>query len=286
MKLSLKNVSAGYDKSKMIIDNLSIEIEAGGIYGILGPNGAGKSTLLRVLSGTLPYSGTIHVTGGQAPCHTDVTGGQAPCHIDVRELRDISRLELSRLISVTQQFSSIYFSYSIYDTVLMGRFAHRGNSLRDIFYDSTPQDKEIVTDILKKMNLWDIRYTEISELSGGQLQRVLLARTFAQSTPVILLDEPTNHLDFKYQSELIDILREWSKASTTINDISYPNTVIAVFHDISYAAYLSDQLILMKDGNIIEKGPVQKLMNRDLLSKVYDTDIYSFYSKLSSIGII
>jgi iron complex transport system ATP-binding protein len=157
-----------------------------------------------------------------------------------------------------------------------------GSSIKDMLGGVSSKDKEAVNRYIEKMGLVDIRDKSISELSGGQLERVLLARTFAQETPIILLDEPTNHLDIRYQSELIDYMKEWSDGHTEVDGISYKNTIISVFHDIETAAYLSDEIMLMKDGNVIKKGPTMEALDKNLLEEVYETDVLGFLRKISS----
>ena len=111
------------------------------------------------------------------------------------------------------------------------------------------------------------------------MERVLLARTFAQTTPIILLDEPTNHLDIKYQSELTEYLKEWIKGTTEVDGVTFKNTIISVFHDIGLAAHLADEIVIMKDGNIIKKGPKDQVLNDKVLKEVYDVDVVSYLNK-------
>ena len=134
---------------------------------------------------------------------------------------------------------------------------------------------------IETTGLTELTDIQLSSLSGGQLQRVMLARTIAQETPVILLDEPTNHLDLKHHIELISYLRDWSKHSTEVAGKTYPNTVISVFHDIGTAAILAENILLLKDGSIIKKGPAEEVLTRNLLNDIYDTDVIKYYEELS-----
>ena len=108
----------------------------------------------------------------------------------------------------------------------------------------------------------------------------MLARTIAQETPVILLDEPTNHLDLKHHNELMDYLKKWSTHTTEIDGTTHKNTVITVFHDLGASLLISDDIMLMKKGEVIKKGPLQETLTRDLLNDVYDTDVAEYYSNL------
>ncbi len=273
MNISLDKVSAGYDKNNFILNDLSVTFSDGGIWGILGPNGSGKTTLLRVLAGILPYMGNVRLT-------TSAGSGSASKPLEEHELSSLSKRELARYIAMMPQFTSIYFSYTVYDTVLLGRYAHSGNSLGEMLGRNSKHDKEIADKAIEATGLSDIKKKQISELSGGQLQRVMLARTIAQETPIILLDEPTNHLDLKYHIELISYLRDWASRQTEINGITYPNTVISVFHDIGTAATLTDNILLMKDGEIIKKGSSREALTKEILNDIYGVDVVSYYEEI------
>jgi len=270
MNISLEKVSAGYEKNNFILNDLSVTFSDGGIWGILGPNGSGKTTLLRVLAGTLPYTGNVRL----------LTATGSDSTTNEHELSSLSKRELARYIAMMPQFTSIYFSYTVYDTVLLGRYAHSGNSLGEMLGRNSKHDKEVADKAIEATGLSDIKKKQISELSGGQLQRVMLARTIAQETPIILLDEPTNHLDLKYHVELISYLRDWSTKQTEINGAAYPNTVISVFHDIGTAATLTDNILLMKEGNIIKKGPSREALTKDILNDIYGVDVVSYYEEI------
>lgn len=264
MEININNISVGYSKNNYIIRDLTTSFSEGGICGILGPNGSGKTTLLRAISGTLSYNGSISIQTGTS---------------DKIEIKSSNRKLLARYISMTPQFSSTYFSYNVYETILMGRYSHTGSSFSDMLGGTNKNDKEIVDRYISHFGLDDIRNKSINELSGGQMERVLLARTFAQTTPIILLDEPTNHLDIKYQSELTEYLKEWIKGTTEVDGVTFKNTIISVFHDIGLAAYLADEIVIMKEGNIIKKGPKDQVLNDKVLKEVYDVDVVSYLNK-------
>ena len=258
--LKLENITAGYEKSKPIIKSISTTITDGGICGILGPNGSGKTTLLRALAGIISCEGEIELNS------ITLTG--------------LNHKQLAHYAAMTPQFSSIYFSYSVYDTIMMGRYVHKGNTISELLGGVSKIDKEKVDETIELMGLNEYRDIPVNQLSGGQLERVLLARTFVQETPVILLDEPTNHLDMKYQIELMDHLKKWSAGTTTVDGITYKNTAISVFHDVGTAALISDEIILMKDGCIQNKGPVNQMIDRDKLQNIYDTDVINYYKQV------
>ena len=262
MNINLEKVSAGYEKDNFIINDISVSISSGGIWGILGPNGSGKTTLLRVLSGILPYSGRITLDDGGT------------------DLSSLSKRSLARHIAMMPQFSSVYFSYTVYETVMLGRYSHSGYSLGEMLGRSTKRDKEIVRNALEMVGLTDAMNHQLSSLSGGQLQRVMLARTIVQETPVILLDEPTNHLDIKYHVEMMSYLKNWATGQTEVAGTLHNNTVISVFHDIGTAATVSENLILMKNGRLIKTGATGDVLSKELLNDIYDVDVLSYYSAI------
>ncbi len=265
MIFNLQSVSTGYEKNKDVLHDVEVALEGGGVWGILGPNGIGKTTLLRVLAGTMPYRGSLT--------------------LDERELSDSPRRELARRVSLLPQFSSVYFSYTVYDTVLLGRYARQGNSIKDRLGGPGPEDREAVSRVLKETGTADLAGRMLGELSGGQLQRVLLARTMAQETPIILLDEPTNHLDLRYRQSILQELQAWSKKTTNVDGVDHPNTVIAVFHDIGSAAMIADRVLLISreddSGRItIEKGSAKEMLTRSRLHTVYGTDVIQYYEDI------
>ena len=254
MNIECRNLTCGYGKTPLdnpIINNISLDINEGESVAILGANGCGKTTLIRALSGILPYDGSIKIDG--------------------TEVRKMKRNEIAKKISVLMQFSDIYFSYTVEETVMLGRYLYTDN----FFGIPSTKDKEIVDECLLQYGLEDIRNSQINQLSGGQLQRVLLARTMAQKTPFVILDEPTNHLDIKYQAELIDFLSDWKKESSS-------NTLVGVFHDISIAFSVADRIIVMKDGYILGSGTKDEILSNDFLTCAYDIDVRKYMEQMYS----
>lgn len=247
--LELNNVSAGYDGFD-VINNISLNIKYGENLCILGPNGCGKSTLIKAIAGLIPSTGQILM--------------------DNENVGKMNRHEIARKIAVMNQISSVYFSYSIYETVLLGRYVH----MKGPFKQPTEYDEDCVDRCLKAVELYDIKDKQISTLSGGQLQRVFLARTLAQEPNIILLDEPTNHLDLRYQTELIDYLNEWAKDGK--------HSVVGVLHDINLALTLGDKFVLLEEGSIASYGNAETAVTVEKLDKVFNMDVVSYM--LNSLG--
>lgn len=242
--IELKNIYAGYNEVDVIHD-ISLKIEKGKNLCILGPNGCGKTTLLKAMAGIIPSKGEILIDG-----------------IDIKKMK---RHEIARKIAVMTQISSVYFSYTVFETVLLGRYLYIQNS---ILKTPTQRDIQYTEECLEAVGLLELRDTQISTLSGGQLQRVFLARTLAQEPDIILLDEPTNHLDLKYQKELIDYLKKWSKETG--------NTIVGVFHDINLAMNLADDILVMENGKLAGYGESKSIVSGPLLNRVYQMDITKY----------
>ena len=242
--IELKNIYAGYNEVDVIHD-ISLKIEKGKSLCILGPNGCGKTTLLKAIAGIIPSKGEILIDG-----------------IDIKKMK---RHEIARKIAVMTQISSVYFSYTVFETVLLGRYLYIKNS---ILKTPTQRDIQYTEECLEAVGLLELRDTQISTLSGGQLQRVFLARTLAQEPDIILLDEPTNHLDLKYQKELIDYLKKWSKETG--------NTIVGVFHDINLAMNLADDILVMENGKLAGYGESKSIVSGPLLNRVYQMDITKY----------
>ena len=162
------------------------------------------------------------------------------------------------------QASNIYFPYTVYETVALGRYAH----LKGVFSRINKEDDEIIIKSITNVGLIDIKDKLISELSGGQLQRVYLARAFAQNPDVILLDEPTNHLDLKCQIEILDYLNKWTKENNKI--------VVAVLHDLNLVQTFGEKVVMMTDGKIISSGTPKEVLSGEKLKEVYGVDVKRF----------
>ncbi len=241
--LSVENLSCGYGREN-VVNQITFAVPEGGRLAILGPNGCGKTTLLRGIMGFLPSAGTVTLDG-------------VP-------LSSMSARERGRNLAELPQMGTASFAYSVLETVLMGRYAHR----KPGFFSAPSQnDRRIAEACLKRLGLWEERERPITELSGGQLQRVLLARTFAQTPKVILLDEPTNHLDLRYQAELVSELKDWTAEPR--------RAAVGVFHDLDLAMDFADMVLLLNQGHSVFFGKKEEL-DPAILNGVFGMDVPAY----------
>ena len=240
-------MSAGYGKNKILSD-INLVINPGEKVFIGGANGSGKTTLLRVLSGLIPHEGEVLIDG--------------------KEVSSMRRKDIAKLIALMPQTNEIYFPYTVNETVLLGTYATSGNSL----FGTDPKAAQFAIKCMEDCGVLEFKDRHLDELSGGQLQRVLLARTFAQGSPFLFLDEPGNNLDIKYRAELCDKLNSWAAGKT--GDID--NTLVAVFHDLEQARRCCTRAVMLKDGRIVFDGDINDAMKPEMLMNIYDFDVASY----------
>ena len=221
--INVKSVYAGYSKTPVLKD-ISFSVLKGESLCVLGPNGCGKTTLLKTLAGLIGYSGEILLKG--------------------QNLKNIKRKDIAKKIAVLSQVSSIYFSYSVYDTVMMGRYVHREASS---FLSVSKKDREYVEKCLRAVDIWNLREKKIDELSGGQRQRVAIARALVTKPALVLADEPTANLDSKTGDQILALMKDMSREFNT--------TFIFSTHDAKIVN-MTDHRIKILDGNVVEDTKV------------------------------
>jgi iron complex transport system ATP-binding protein len=241
--IEIKTLAAGYNGADVIF-NINLKVEKGESLCILGPNSSGKSTLLKSIARIIDYRGQVLLEG--------------------REAASFPRREFAKKIAMLSQSMQVFFPYTVYETVSMGRFAYSQGFMKNL----STEDKVITGDILKKLDIWDIKDRMIDELSGGTIQRVFLARTLAQTPQIILLDEPANHLDLKHQIELLDFLKTWVKENN--------KTLIGVFHDFNLARRFGDTAVLMNKGTIAAAGNIEEVLKSETFNAVFGIDVRSY----------
>ncbi len=239
--LEVQQITGGY-VGESVIKNVSFELKKGELFGILGPNGSGKTTLLKMLSGILPFEeGEILLKG--------------------KSLKSYSAKDLAKIIAVLPQHSIQAFSYTVKETVSLGRYAHQ----KGWFQTWSTEDERIVMQVMKQTGVAHFEHHYIHELSGGERQRVFLAQALAQEPEILLLDEPTNHLDLSFQKELLDLLKGWTKEKEL--------TVISIFHDLNLAGLYCDRLLLLENGQININHIPNEVLREERIREVYKTKI-------------
>jgi iron complex transport system ATP-binding protein len=224
---------------RIVIDNVSITIPAGGVTSIIGPNGAGKSTLLSIIARLMPMDrGTVTIDG-----------------LDVVKTPDNI---LARRLSILRQDNHVSARLTVHDLVTFGRYPYSKGR-------PTADDKKYIDQALAYLKLEPLANRFLDELSGGQRQRAFVAMVLCQNTDYVLLDEPLNNLDMKHASGMMQILR---KAADELN-----KTVVLVLHDINFASWYSDRIIAMKEGKLCHSGTVEEIIRPDILREIYDMNI-------------
>jgi len=238
IKLQIKDIVFAYDEASPILDNVCIEVAPSKVLSIVGPNGSGKSTLLKCIDRILaPQGGSIL--------------------LDREEIMKMSRMEVAKKLAYVQQSVSRGFPTTVFDTVLMGRRPHLG-------WHSSEEDGERVWEVLELLDIDEFALKYFSELSGGQQQKVLIARALAQEAGVLLLDEPTSNLDIRRQLEVMDIIKDLVKKEEI--------TVIVAIHDLNLASRYSDRIILMKGGKIVGAGDPMSVLTAENIASVYGVE--------------
>ncbi|MBT3239510.1 MAG: ABC transporter ATP-binding protein [Chloroflexi bacterium] len=238
--LTINSLSMGYGK-KVAIEDISFSVSPGEVMALIGPNGAGKTTLIRGISGILDcIKGSITYEG-----------------VDLLKLAPIDR---ARILAVVPQSRALGGAFTVEQTVMMGRTAHM-----NWLGKPGEGDEEIVWASLEKTNTTGLADRRIAELSGGEQQRVLLARALAQDTPLLLLDEPTNHLDLKHRSTILSLVAKLAKENNL--------AVLMAIHDLNLVSIYSERVVLLVDGKVKALGKSEDVLTTELISDAYQTQI-------------
>lgn len=238
MSLSVQHLSFAYGHRR-ILEYVSFEVASGAFCALLGPNGSGKSTLVKAIAGVhRAKAGTVRVEG--------------------RETASLGRRELARVVGYVPQAGDAPFDLTVREAVMLGRTPHFGLSPRT-------EDRAKVEDAIARMGLDEISERSMSELSGGQAQRALIARALAQDTRVLLLDEPTSALDLRYQIETLQLVRQITREEGI-------SALIAI-HDLNHAARYCDQIVVLHGGRLVADGSPLDALQAPVLCTVYEVDV-------------
>lgn len=241
--LRLASVRFAYDENADILKGIDAYVAPGSFYGIIGPNGAGKTTLLRIISGYLkPQAGAVTIDG------KDITG--------------LSIRETARLMALVPQFSGMEYDFTVQDIVLTGRHPH----LSRLKVESI-SDYDIANSAMQRAGISHLKHRSVLSLSGGEWQRMIIARAICQQSDFILLDEPVSHLDIRHQVDLLHAVRSLVKGQGI--------TAIAVLHDLSLTYNYCDSVMLLKDGAVYASGRPEEVLTVQNIETVYGLSVHS-----------
>lgn len=251
--LYTKNLNFSFGKMPVLSD-ISVHFNRGTFTSIIGPNGSGKTTLLRNLTRWLtPQYKTVY--------------------LENRDLRSFSLKKLARKLAFVKQYNRIDFEFSVFDVVTMGRAPHLKR-----FQNEDKHDYEIIREALELTHTDYLKERPITNLSGGELQRVIIARALAQQSQFLLLDEPISHLDLHHQIEILSVLKRLEQHKKI--------TVIAVLHDLNRAAQFSDSIVLLNKGKIFAQGNPQVVLTRENIKNVYGIDVLLQKHPVNNLPVI
>ncbi|WP_348648030.1 ATP-binding cassette domain-containing protein [Brachybacterium sp. Marseille-Q7125] len=227
------------DTGTVTIGPVSVDIPAGGVTALVGPNGAGKSTLLTMIGRLLGIDeGVIEVAG--------------------YDVSSTASADLARILSVLRQENHFITRLTVRQLVGFGRFPYSKGRL-------TRLDEHKISEAIDFLNLGDLEDRYLDQLSGGQRQRAYVAMVLAQDTEYVLLDEPLNNLDMRHSVQMMGRLRDAAR--------QLGRTIVVVLHDINFAAHYADAIVAMKDGDVVQSGPVEQIMDAAVLTHVFDTPV-------------
>ncbi|BBO91303.1 ABC transporter ATP-binding protein [Desulfosarcina ovata] len=235
--LCIEGLCFHYNKTA-ILENIGIDLHRGQMLSIVGPNGTGKTTLLKCIAGiATPRSGKILIDG-----------------VDMSRM---SRMDHAKRIGYVPQSSPGKFPITVFDAVLMGRRPY-------MTWRPSEKDLEAVANVLKSLNLENIALRDFDQLSGGQKQKVLLARAVAQETDYLLMDEPTSNLDLKHQMEVLEMVSGMVKKSGV--------AAMLAMHDLNLAARFSDRIVMLNKGRIFCSGRPRQVMTAQNIRSIYGVE--------------
>ena len=240
--LEAKNLTGGYDKQE-VFTHLTLAVPQGKFIALTGPNGSGKSTLLKFFYKELiPTSGTVHIEG--------------------YDVSSLTQKNIARKLGFVPQNGRIDYDFTVLEAVSMGRYAYGGHD-----------GQGYVEQAMHDCDILHLTHKRVTELSGGEMQRVLLARSLCQQGKVLLLDEPVNHLDVKHQRTIMNLLQRLVQKNLS---------VICVLHDLLLVQVYSDETILLKKGSVFANGPTQEVICHENLKAVYNIDAHKIHD--STLG--
>lgn len=245
MELVVKEIEARIGK-KEIVKNISILVKKQQFVGLIGPNGCGKSTLLKsIYKSLIPHKGTVM--------------------LDDLNVLKVSQKKISQQLGVVGQFNEMNFDLTVHQMVMLGRTPHK-----KMLESDKQSDVEIVEKALAHTNLLEYKDRSYLSLSGGEKQRVILARTIAQQPKFMILDEPTNHLDIRYQIEILSCVKELKIG------------VLAALHDLEMAAHYCDYLYAIKNGKVYAHGTPTEVLTPETIEALYQIKCQTYLNPVTN----
>lgn len=242
MSIEIKNINYSIDE-KSILSLVSAKVKEKQWVGIIGPNGSGKTTLLKHMYRVLPCE-------------------KKSVFLYDKPIEEYTYKQSAKMLTVVKQENSSDFNFTVEEMVLLGRSPYR-----NYFENYHEEDKIIVARALEEIGMTEYKTRMFNSLSGGEKQRVLIARSLAQQADLFILDEPTNHLDVHYQWSLLESIK------------SLDSTVVGVFHEFNLAAHFCDYIYVLESGKVVKEGDVKDVLTKELLAEVFKVDVDIIYKK-------
>ena len=237
----------------LALDRVTTAAADGEWLGVIGPNGAGKTTLLNAIAGLLPFRGDIIICG--------------------RPAASLSRREVARLIAYVPQRPVLPPTMTVSHYVLLGRTAHIG-----YLRTETPADRQVCADVIERLDLASMASRQLGAMSGGELQRVVLARALAQEAPVLLLDEPTSALDLGRRMDALELIDEIRRERSL--------TVLSAIHDLTLAGQFADRLLLIAGAHIAASGTAADVLRDSMLAEHFGAGIQVITTDTGDLAVL
>jgi len=239
IEIAVQNVWLGYSR-KEVLQDVTFQVLPGEMVGLIGPNGCGKSTIIRALTRIIsPYKGRILLDG--------------------KDIVSIARQELARMLGVVPQMPLLPSAFTAFEVVLMGRNPHLG-----LFQYEGQREMDIAWHAMERTMTWHLARQRVGELSGGEIQCLLIARVLTQETKAILLDEPTANLDIGRQVEILNLIKNLCLENNL--------AVLAALHDLNLASQYCDQLVLINNGRVHALGTPSEVITPENIKEVYGAE--------------
>jgi iron complex transport system ATP-binding protein len=239
--LKIQNLSVYYGR-RQVLKDVGLEVHSGEVVALIGPNGAGKSTLIRAVSGVVPIQdGKIQIDD------TDVTG--------------LSSMQRARQISVVPQAVSLPPAFTVWETVLLGRTPYL-----NFLGQTSITDEALARHALEQVDILQLSESRMDQISGGEQQRVLLARALTQAAPILLMDEPTAHLDLRHQVDLLKLITAQAREKEL--------TVLIALHDLNLASMFADRIAIIENGQLCVAGNPKETLTAEILRSIYHLPVH------------